>query len=170
MNVDDGELFADFLFFDEDASLTIRVAPGSYHIMGNVVGGNFDTVSGDLGYTRLDATGNYGLASSFTVGQELAENGLFAEPTDPVSTGQFEVELRTRLLPAGSGSPATAATLYDLLLYGGRVPDPPSWVLPAAERARLARATGHYRALNDNADYQDVRVGFAPLQFAAGGG
>src|SRR4029453_12271192 len=39
-----------------------------------------------------------------------------------------------------------------------------------AERARLARATGHYRALNDNADYQDVRVGFAPLQFAAGGG
>jgi subtilisin family serine protease len=208
MNVDDGELFADFLFFDEDASLTIRVAPGSYHIMGNVVGGNFDTVSMvgdpevevtgpttftldarraepvtqgiegvatdpnfvDLGYTRLDATGNYGLASSFTVGQELAENGLFAEPTDPVSTGQFEVELRTRLLPAGSGSPATAATLYDLLLYGGRVPDPPSWVLPAAERARLARATGHYRALNDNADYQDVRVGFAPLQFAAGGG
>ena len=208
MNVDDGELFADFLFFDEDASLTIRVAPGSYHIMGNVVGGSFDSVSVvgdpevevtgpttftldarraepvttgiegvatdpnfvDLGWTRLDASGSYGLGSSFTVGQELAENGLFAEPTDPAPTGQFEVELRTRLLPAGSGSPATAATLYDLLLYGDRVPDPPSWVLSAAERARLARATGHYRALNDNADYQDVRVGFAPLQFFAGGG
>ena len=207
MNVDDGELFADFLFFDEDATITVRVAPGSYHIMGYVVGGNFDTVSmvgdpeveitgattftldarraepvsmgiegvaadpsfADLGYTRLDQGADYGLAASFGVGQDLARDGLFAEPTDPVSVGQFEVELRTRLLPPGTTSPATAATLYDLLLYGGRVPDPPSWILPAAERARLARSTGHYRALNDNAEYQDVRVGFAPLQFFAGG-
>jgi subtilisin family serine protease len=208
MNVDDGELFADFLFFDEDATLTIRVAPGNYHIMGNVVGGNFDTVSmvgdpeveitgaatftldarraepvttgiegvttdptfADLGYTRLDASESFGLASSFSVGQDLAENGLFAEPTDaPVRVGKFEVELRTRLLPAGAGSAATTPTLYDLLQYGGEVPDPPSWVLPAAERAQLARVTGHYRALNDHAEYQDVRVGFAPLQFFAGG-
>jgi hypothetical protein len=207
MNVDDGELFADFLFFDEDATLTIRVAPGNYHIMGNVIGGSFDTFSMvgdpeveitgastftldarraepvrtgiegvatdpnlvDLGYTRLDATRSYGLASSFGVSGERAEDGLFAEPTEPTSVGQFEVELRTRQLPAGTASPATAATLYDLLLYGGRVPDPPSWVLPAAERARLARSTSHYRALNDGAEYQDVRVGFAPLQFFAWG-
>ena len=59
-------------------------------------------------------------------GRRDGRDGLFAEPTDPVSTGQFEVELRTRLLPAGTGSPAAAATLYDLLLYGGRVPDPPA--------------------------------------------
>jgi subtilisin family serine protease len=208
MNVDDGELFADFLFFDEDATITVRVAPGRYHIMGYVVGGNFDSVSmvgdpeveitgpatftldarraepvrmgieglaagpsfADLGYTRLDEGDDYGLAASFGVGQDLARDGLFAEPTDPVSAGQFEVELRTRLLPPGTTSPATAATLYDLLLYGDRVPDPPSWVLPAAERARLARVTSRYRALNDNAEYQDVRIGFAPLQFFAGGG
>ncbi|HYN17155.1 MAG TPA: S8 family peptidase, partial [Actinomycetes bacterium] len=207
MNVDNGELFADFLFFDEDASVTIRVAPGNYHIMGYVVGGNFDTVAMvgdpetevtgattftldarraepvttgiqgvatdpsfvDLGYTRIDGTGSYGLGASFSVGQALAESGLYAEPTDPAGVGQFEVELRSRLLPAGAASPATAATIYDLLQYGGEVPDPPSWVLSPAERARLARVTGHYRALNDNADYQDVRIGFAPLQFGAGG-
>jgi hypothetical protein len=207
MNVDDGELFADFLFFDEDATVTARVAPGTYHIMGTVVGGSFDSfsmvgdpeveVTGattvtldarraepvttgiegvsadlnlfDLGYTRLDEGGDYALGSSFGVGPELARNSVFAEPTDPVSVGQFEVELRTRLLPARTASPATAASLYDLLQYGGRGPDPPRWVLPAAERARLARSTGHYRALNDNADYQDVRIGFAPLQFFAGG-
>ena len=124
----------------------------------------------DVGWTRLDAAGTYGLASSFSVGPEQASGGLFAEPTDePARVGQFEAELRTRLVPAGAGSAATARALYDLLHYGGEVPDPPSYVLSAAERARLARIDGHYRALNDNAEYQDVRVGFAPLQFFAGG-
>jgi len=205
MNVDDGELFADFVFFDETGSATVRVAPGRYHIMGFVVGGSFDTfsmvgdperrVSGDttftldarrakpvrvgirgvdtdagsadLGYTRLDQGGDYGLAMGFGVGGAAAETGLYAEPTDPVRVGQFEVELRIRLLPAGTSSPATASTLYDLLLFGGRVPDPPSWVVDGT--SELARVTGRYRSLNDNAEYQDVRIGFAPLQFFAGG-
>jgi len=207
LNVDDGDLYADFVFFDEDATVTIRVAPGNYHIMGFVVGGDFNTVSlvgdpevritgettftldarrakrvssgieglatepdfADLGYTRMDADASFALASSFGVGADLARNGLFAEPTDPVRVGQFEAEYRTRLLPAGAGSVATTPALYDLLRYGDRVPDPPAWVLPAAERARLAKVTGHYRTLNDNAHYSDVRIGFAPLQFFAGG-
>jgi hypothetical protein len=208
MNVDNGELFADFVLFDEDASVTLRVPPGNYHILGFVVGADFETVSlvgdpevrvtgatsfsldarraqpvasgvegvatdpsfADLGYTRLDATDAFGLASSFSVGGELAEGGLFAEPTGgPVRVGRFEVELRTRLLPAGAGSSATTPVLYDLLQYGGEVPDPPNWVLPAAERARLARVASGYRNLNDRADYSDVRVGFAPLQFFASG-
>jgi subtilisin family serine protease len=205
MNVDDGAQFADFVFFDETGSATLRVAPGNYHIMGFVVGGNFDTfsmvgdpetrVSGDttftldarkakpvrvrirgvdtdansadLGYTRLDDGGNYGLAMSWGVGGDTAES-LFAEPTDPVRVGQFEVELRIRLLPAGTTSSATASTLYDLLLFGGRVPDPPTWVVDGT--GELARITARYRSLNDNAEYSDVRVGFAPLQFFSGGG
>jgi subtilisin family serine protease len=205
MNVDDGAQFADFVFFDETGSATLRVAPGNYHIMGFVVGGNFDTfsmvgdpetrVSGDttftldarkakpvrvrirgvdtdansadLGYTRLDDGGNYGLAMSWGVGGDTAER-LFAEPTDPVRVGQFEVELRIRLLPAGTTSLATASALYDLLLFGGRVPDPPRWVVDGT--GELARITARYRSLNDNAEYSDVRVGFAPLQFFAGGG
>jgi subtilisin family serine protease len=208
MNVDDGELFADFLFFDEDASLTLRVAPGNYHVMGYVVGADFATVSmvgdpevqvtgdttftldarraapvtmgiegvathpsvADLGWTRLDATDVHGLAASFPVGPEVAEGGLFAEPTDePVRVGRFEVEARTRLLPAGTGAAATAHGLYDLLQFGGEVPDPPSWVLPAAERTRLARVTSDYRNLNDDAEYLETRIGFAPLQFFAFG-
>ncbi len=208
LNVDNGELFADFLVFDEDATLTLRVAPGNYHIMGFVAGADFGSVSmvgdpevrvtgattyaldarraepvrlgiqgvatdpttADIGWTRLDEPGTYGLASSFSGGPELASGGLFAEPTDePVRVGQFEVELRTRLIPAGAGSAATTPTLWDLLQYGGEIPDPPDYVLSAAERARLARTDGHYRALNDNADYLDVRIGFAPLQFFAGG-
>ena len=208
MNVDHGELFADFVLFDEDASVTLRVPPGNYHIMGFVAGADFETVSlvgdpevrvtgatsfsldarraqpvasgvegvatdpsfADLGYTRLDATDTFGLASSFSVGGEAAEGGLFAEPTGgPVSVGRFEVELRTRLLPAGAGSPATTPVLYDLLQYGGEVPNPPNWVLPAADRDRLARVASGYRNLNDRADYFDVRVGFAPLQFFASG-
>jgi subtilisin family serine protease len=207
MNVDDGDQFADFVFFDEDGTVTLRVAPGHYHIMGFVVGGSFDTVSmvgdpevritgattftldarrakpvsggiegvatepsfADLSYSRLDEPGSFGLAEAFEVGPDLARSGLFAEPTDRVRVGKFEVEYRTRLLPPGAGSSATTPTLWDLLLYGGRVPDPPSWVLSAAERDRLAKVTSHYRSLNDHAEYQDVRVGFAPLQFFAGG-
>ena len=208
LNVDNGELFADFLVFDEDATLTLRVAPGNYHIMGFVAGADFGSVSmvgdpevrvtgattyaldarraepvrlgiqgvatdpttADIGWTRLDEPGSYGLASSFSGGPELASGGLFAEPTDePVRVGQFEVELRTRLIPAGAGSAATTPTLWDLLQYGGEIPDPPDYVLSAAERARLARIDGHYRALNDDAEYADVRIGFAPLQFFAGG-
>ena len=208
LNVDNGELFADFLVFDEDATLTIRVAPGNYHIMGSVTGADFGSASMvgdpeirvtgattytldarraepvmvgirgmatdptfvDAGWTRLDAAGTFGLAFSYSVGPEVAAGGLFAEPTDePVRVGQFEAELRTRLIPAGAGSAAIAPALYDLLQYGGEIPDPPDYVLSAAERARLARTDGHYRALNDNADYLDVRVGFAPLQFFAGG-
>jgi len=204
MNVDDGELFSDFVFLDETGSATIRVAPGRYHIMGFVVGGSFDTfsmvgdpetrVSGDttftldarrakpvsvgirgvdtdassadLSYTRFDEGGDYGLAMSFGVGAG-AESGLFAQPTDPVRVGQFEMELRIRLLPAGTSSPATASSLYDLLLFGARVPDPPTWVIDGT--GALARITARYRSLNDNAEYSDVRVGFAPLQFFAGG-
>jgi hypothetical protein len=127
-----------------------------------------DPNSADLGYTRLDDGGNYGLAMSWGVGGATAENGLFAEPTDPVRVGQFEVELRIRLLPAGTTSSATASTLYDLLLFGGRVPDPPTWVVDGT--GELARITARYRSLNDNAEYSDVRVGFAPLQFFSGGG
>ena len=205
MNVDDGAQFADFVFFDETGSATLRVAPGHYHIMGFVTGGNFDTISmvgdpqtrvtgdrtftldarkakpvrvrirgvdtdagsAELSYTRLDEGGNYGLGMSFGVGADTAESGLYAEPTDPVRVGQFEVELRTRLLPAGTSSPATTTSLYDLLLFGGRVPDPPRWVIDGT--GELARVTGRYRSLNDNAEYQDVRIGFAPLQFFAGG-
>jgi hypothetical protein len=207
MNVDDGELFQDFVFLGEDASVTLRVAPGHYHVVGFVTGGNFDTLSMvgdpevqvtgdatvtldarlalpvrtgvegvstratgvDLGYTRLDATGRYGLAASWGVGPEAAESGLFAQPTDPVGHGQFEVEVRTRRIPAAAAAPATSPLLYDLLFYGPQVPDPPAWVVSAAEAARLPLSVGHYRALNDRADYSEVRIGFAPLQFFAGG-
>jgi hypothetical protein len=99
----------------------------------------------------------------------VAEGGLFAQPADPVTRGQFEAEVRARLLPAG-GSPATAPFLYDLLLYGATVPDPPDYVLSAAEAARLAQVTAHYRARNDRAEYSEGRIGFAPLQFFAGTG
>jgi subtilisin family serine protease len=126
-----------------------------------------DAGSADLGYTRLDEGGDYGLAMGWGVGPETAESGLFAEPTDPVRAGQFEMELRIRLLPAGTSSPATASSLYDLLLFGGRVPDPPTWEIEGT--GALARITARYRSLNDNAEYQDVRIGFAPLQFFAGG-
>jgi subtilisin family serine protease len=207
MNVDDGALFQDFVFFDEDASVTLRVAPGHYHVVGFVMGGDFATVSmvgtpetevtGDttltldarlglplrtgvegvdtrpsgvtLSYTRLDATGRYGLASVFPVGPETAESGLFVQPTDPVAHGQFEVEVRTRHIPAAADSPATSPLLYDLLFYGAEVPDPPVWTVPAAEVARLALNVGHYRAANDRADYTEIRLGFAPLQFFTGG-
>jgi subtilisin family serine protease len=207
MNVDDGALFQDFVFFDEDASVTLRVAPGHYHVVGFVVGGAFDTVSMvgdpevevtgdtsmildarlalpvrtgvegvatkptgvDLGYTRLDATGRYGLASSFGVGPEISASGLFAQPTDPVGRGQFEVEVRTRRIPAAAAGPATSPLLYDLLFYGPEVPDPPAWTVSAAEAARLPLNVGHYRTMNDRADYSEVRLGFAPLQFFAGG-
>jgi hypothetical protein len=104
---------------------------------------------------------------SFGVGPDTAESGLYAQPTDPVRTGQFELELRIRLLPAGTSSVATASSLYDLLLFGGRVPDPPRWVIDGT--GALARITARYRSLNDNAEYSDVRVGFAPLQFFSGG-
>ena len=130
-----------------------------------VRGVDTDASSAELSYTRLDEGGDYGLGMSFGVGAE-AEGGLFAQPTDPVRVGQFEMELRIRLLPAGTSSPATASALYDLLVFDGRVPDPPTWAVDPGE---LARITARYRSLNDNAEYQDVRVGFAPLQFAAGG-
>jgi subtilisin family serine protease len=207
LNADDGTRYADFVTFDEHGTVTIRVAPGNYSLVGFVVGGDFDTVSmvgdpevrvtgattftldarrakrvtsaiegvatepsfADLGYTRVDEPGSFSLSESFEVGPDQARNGLFAQPTDPVRVGQFEVELRTRRLPAGVGSSATTPTLWDLLRYGGQVPDPPDWGLSAAERARLAKITGHYRNLNDHAQYTDVRIGFAPLQFFASG-
>ena len=136
-------------------------------VRARIRGVDTDTSSADLGYTRLDDGGDYGLAMGWGVGGAAAASGLFAEPTDPVRVGQFEMELRIRLLPAGTSSPATASTLYDLLLFGGRVPDPPRWVVDGT--GELARITARYRSLNDNAEYQDVRVGFAPLQFFAGG-
>ena len=197
MNVDDGELFADFLFFDEDASVTIRVAPGSYHIMGYVVGGGFDTVS-MVGDPEVEVTG----PTTFTLDARRAEpvtTGIEGVATDPnfvdlgytgstpaAATasrpatvagswprvavrradrpglvGQFEVELRTGCCRPGPAS-ATAATLYDLLLYGGRVPDPPSWVLSAAERARLAGSPATTAPSTTTPTTRTCGSGFAP--------
>ena len=45
MNVDNGELFNDFRFFDQDGRLTVRVAPGHYLVMGYVTGVDVGSVS-----------------------------------------------------------------------------------------------------------------------------
>ena len=184
LNVDNGELFADFLVFDEDATVTIRVAPGNYHIMGFVSGADFESLSmvgdpevrvtgattfaldarraepvtlgiegvathpsfADVGFTRVDAADTFGLAFSSSVGAEVASGGLFAEPTGaPVRVGQFEVELRTRLLPAGAGSAApprpcttccsTAARSPTRPATSCPPPSGPGWPGPAATTA-----------------------------------
>jgi hypothetical protein len=81
LNVDDGELFADFLVFDEDATLAIRVAPGHYHIMGFVVGEDFGSVS-MVGDPEVRVTG----ATTFTLDARRAEPvtfGIQGVATDP---------------------------------------------------------------------------------------
>ena len=68
MNVDNGELFADFLVFDQDATLTLRVAPGNYHVMGSVFAEDFETIS-MAGDPEVRVTG----ATSFTLDARRAE-------------------------------------------------------------------------------------------------
>jgi len=115
MNVDNGELFADFvtvsLVGDPEVEVTGATsfsldARRAQPVASGIEGVATDPSFADLGYTRLDATDAFGLASSFSVGGEVAEGGLFAEPTGgPVSVGRFEVELRTRLLPGPARRP-----------------------------------------------------------------
>ena len=54
--------------------------------------------------------------------------------------------------------------LYDLIFYGPAIPDPPAWRVTPADHARLARVVNHFKTMNDAADYQELRFGFAPLQ------
>ena len=75
----------------------------------------------------------------------------------PLITSGSDVDARSRSSPsltfemaAGSaGSAATAPALYDLLQYGGEIPDPPDYVLSAAERAAATAVglTGTYHNL-----------------------
>ena len=81
LNVDNGELFADFLVFDEDATVTIRVAPGNYHIMGFVSGAEFESLS-MVGDPEVRVTG----ATTFALDARRAEPvtlGIQGLATDP---------------------------------------------------------------------------------------
>src|SRR4029450_1368355 len=81
MNVDNGELFADFVVFDEEATVTLRAAPGNYHIMGSVFAEDFESVS-MVGDPEVRVTG----ATTFTLDARRAEPvtvGIEGVATDP---------------------------------------------------------------------------------------
>jgi subtilisin family serine protease len=117
----------------------------------------------ELGYTRTDEPDRFHLE----YGMGFSGGGfdrVFAEPMGPASAGQFEPSARWRLMDAAAPDLGHSPFLYDLVFYGPAIPDPPAWRVTPADHGRLARVVNHFKTMNDAADYQELRFGFAPLQ------
>ena len=106
MNVDNGELFADFVVFDEDATLTLRVAPGNYHIMGSVFAEDFETTSmvGDPEVRVTGATSFSLTSGASSVTYTGASTGLLNDPANLAATVRDE-----------SGTPIGARSIPPLM-------------------------------------------------------
>jgi hypothetical protein len=117
----------------------------------------------ELGYVRTDEPDRFHLE----YGMGFAGGGfdrVFAQPMGLATLGQFEPNARWRLMDAAAPDLGHSPFLYDLIFYGPAIPDPPAWRVTPADHARLARVVNHFKTMDDAADYQELRFGFAPLQ------
>jgi Subtilase family len=117
----------------------------------------------ELGYVRKDEPERFHLE----YGMGFAGGGfdrVFAEPMGPATAGRFEPSARWRLMDAAAPDLGHSPFLYDLIFYGPTIPGPPAWRVTPADHGRLARVVNHFKTMNDAADYQELRFGFAPLQ------
>jgi hypothetical protein len=117
----------------------------------------------ELGYVRKDEPEQFHLEYGMSIGGGGFDR-TFAEPMGPATAGPFEPSARWRLMDAAAPDLGHSPFLYDLIFYGPTVPDPPVWRVTPADHARLARVVNHFKTMNDAADYQELRFGFAPLQ------
>ena len=117
----------------------------------------------ELGYVRKDEPDQFHLEFGMGFGGDGADRA-FAEPMGPATVGRFEPSARWRLMDAAAPDVGHSPFLYDLIFYGPTIPDPPAWRVTPADHGRLARVVNHFKTMNDAADYQELRFGFAPLQ------
>jgi len=117
----------------------------------------------EVGYIRTDEPDRFHLEYGAGFGGESAGR-VFVQPMGPVTAGQFEANVRWRLMAANAPDVGHSPFLYDLIFYGPTVPASPAWRVTPADHQRLVRIVNHFKTMNDAGDYRELRFGFSPLQ------
>lgn len=113
-------------------------------------------------YQRRDARKGIGIGDGiYATGEEVESGRVFLQPTGPVQRGTVAFETRWRLAATGPER-GRQADVYDLVLGGETVSDPPAYDVSRAEVRDLARLTSDYRSLLGRPDrYVESRTAYS---------
>jgi hypothetical protein len=145
---------------DKDMSFTIdarnarRLQPAS--VEGQTT--SLSTVS--VHYARQDSLGRGSIGDAiYATPAEVANGQVFLQPTVPVRYGKAVVETRWRL--------DSTNRVYQLVLGGPAVPDPPVYKVSRSQVRDLARLDADYRALGAADSYVETWQPYTELVSAA---
>ncbi len=131
---------------DKDISFTIDARDAQRLDPAEVEGEATDVSTVSVHYARRDAVNRGTIGDAiYATPEELESGRVFLQPTEPVRHGRAVVETRWRL--DATGDPRTRrADVYQLVLDGPTVPDPPVYGLSRAQARELARLDADYRS------------------------
>lgn len=131
---------------DKDISFTIDARNARRLEPAKVEGQDTNMSTVSVHYAREDSLGRGSIGDAiYATPEELANGQVFLQPTAPVQHGKAVVETRWRL--DATGPPRTRrADVYQLVLGGPTVPDPPVYKVSRAQVRDLARLDADYRS------------------------
>ncbi|WP_225796448.1 S8 family serine peptidase [Streptomyces aculeolatus] len=143
---------------DGDMEYTIDARKAKQLRPAQVAGEETEVGHVSIHYQRGDAAKGSGIGDGiYADGEEVADGRVFLQPTGPVDSGTVAFETRWRLEATGPAR-GRQADLYELVLGGEEVADPPVYDVSRAEARRLARLTPDYRSLHGRPDrYVETR-------------
>jgi subtilisin family serine protease len=156
------------LMLDSDMSYTIDARRARLLLPATVDGARTAVSEVSVHYEHLDANRTGGVGEQIRLTPEqLTGRQVFLQPTAPVKYGRAAILTRWRLEAVGEPR-GTQADIYDLLLGGATIPDPPVYGLTRTQARKLARFDSDYRVLGKPDTYSDSRQAYtdiAPTSF-----
>jgi subtilisin family serine protease len=128
---------------DKDISVTIDARDARRLTSAEVDGVDTDVSTVSVHYAHRDALDRGTIGDAIYATPEEVENGqVFLQPTQPVRYGKAVIETRWRLDATSPRKP----DVYQLVLGGPTVPDPPAYRVSRAQARDLARLDADYRS------------------------
>ncbi|MFW6690879.1 S8 family serine peptidase [Streptomyces sp. MAR4 CNX-425] len=153
---------------DRDMEYTIDARKAKRLRPARVAGADTRVGHVSVHYQRGDARKGVGIGDGiYATGEEVESGRVFLQPTGPVERGTVAFETRWRLEATGPER-SRRADVYDLVLGGETVADPPAYEVSRAEVRDLARLRADYRSLLGRPDgYVETRAAYSSRISAA---
>lgn len=132
---------------DSDISYTIDARKAQRLDPATVEGASTIVSNASIHYARNDAAGTGSIVDAiYATPEQLKAGRVFLQPTQPVRHGTATFETRWRLDAVGDRH-GRQADVYELVLGGTRIPDPPIYRISRSQARELATIDADYRSL-----------------------
>ncbi|WBB61485.1 S8 family serine peptidase [Streptomyces sp. WMMC500] len=150
------------VMLDRDMEYTVDARQAKQLRPAEVAGADTRVGHVSVHYQRRDARKGIGIGDGiYATGEEVENGRVFLQPTGPVERGTVAFETRWRLDATGPER-GRQADVYELVLGGETVADPPVYDVSRAEVRDLARLTSDYRSLLGRPDrYVESRAAYS---------